>query len=82
MPGDAPTEWLNESQFTGYHNFAATTRIAKDSATPQPQDFRVQPGRVQEVSPPADSNVTSKQKEEIPDEDKPDERARPPCSVA
>ena len=67
MPGDAPTVWLNESLFAGYHRFAATTRIVKDTATSQPQDFRAQPGRVQEVSPPADSNVTSKQKEEIPD---------------
>ena len=45
MPGDAPTEWLNESLFTGYHRFAATTRIVKDTATPQPQDLRAQPGR-------------------------------------
>ena len=30
MPGNAPTEWLNESLFTGYHpSFAATTRIVK-----------------------------------------------------
>ena len=70
MPGDAPTVWLNESLFTGYHRFAATTRIVKDTGTPQPQD-RAQPGLSQEVSPPADSNVTSKQKEEIPDESKP-----------
>jgi VWFA-related protein len=82
MPGNAPTEWLNESLFTGYHRFAATTRIVKDTGAPQPQDLSAQP----EASPPADnnvtskqdsnvtptqdSNVTSKQKEEIPDEDK------------
>jgi hypothetical protein len=35
MP-DAPTQWLNESLFTGYHRFGATTRIVKDAATPQP----------------------------------------------
>jgi VWFA-related protein len=70
MPGDAPTEWLNESQFTGYHRFAATTRIVKDAPPPQPQDG-AQPGRFQEVSPPADSSVAAKQKEEIPDENKP-----------
>ncbi len=75
MPTDAPTQWLNESLFTGYHRFAATTRIVKDTATSQPQDFRAQPGRFQEVSPPADSTVTSKQKEEIPDES---ERANVP----
>jgi hypothetical protein len=68
MPGDAPTQWLNESLFAGYHRFAATTRIVKDTATSQPQDFRAQPGRFQEVSPPADSTATPKQKEEIPDE--------------
>jgi VWFA-related protein len=70
MPGDAPTQWLNESLFTGYHRFAATTRIVKATAPPppQPQDFRAQPGRSQEVSPPAGSIVTSQQKEEIPDE--------------
>jgi hypothetical protein len=27
VPGDAPAEWLNETLFTGYHRFAATTRI-------------------------------------------------------
>jgi VWFA-related protein len=68
MPGDAPTQWLNESLFTGYHRFAATTRIVQDTAPPpQPQDFRAQPGRPKEASPPADSTVTSQQKEEIPD---------------
>ena len=68
MPGDAPTQWLNESLFAGYHRFAATTRIVKDTATSQPQDLRAQPGRFQEVSPPADSTAVPKQKEEIPDE--------------
>jgi VWFA-related protein len=70
MPGDAPTQWLNESLFTGYHRFAATTRIVNDTAPPPPQaqDFRAQPGRSQEVSPPADIAATPKQKEEIPDE--------------
>ena len=67
MPGDAPTQWLNESLFTGYHRFAATTRIVKDTTTPQSQDFRAQPGRFPEVAPPADSTATQKQKEEIPD---------------
>jgi VWFA-related protein len=67
MPGDAPTQWLNESLFTGYHRFAATTKIVNDTAPPpQPQDFRAQPP-VQEVSPPAESTATSQQKEEIPD---------------
>ena len=71
MPGDAPTEWLNESQFTGYHRFGTTTRIVKDAGTPQPQEVPAPPVRPQEVSPPADSNVAAKQKEEIPDENKP-----------
>ncbi len=75
MPTDAPTQWLNESLFTGYHRFAATTRIVQDNATPQPQDSRAQTSRVQEVSPPADSTVTAQQKEEIPDES---ERANVP----
>jgi hypothetical protein len=34
MPGDAPTQWLNESQFTGYHRFATTTTILKDTPAP------------------------------------------------
>jgi VWFA-related protein len=68
MPIDVPTVWLNESLFTGYHRFGTTTRIVKDTATSQPQDVGAQPGRLQEVSPLADSNVTSKQKEEIPNE--------------
>jgi VWFA-related protein len=69
MPTDAPTQWLNESLFTGYHRFATTTRIVNDTAAaPQPQDVAPQPGRFQEVSPPAGSTVTAKQKEEIPEE--------------
>jgi VWFA-related protein len=71
MPGNGPTQWLNESQFTGYHRFATTARIVKDTAAPPPPDVPAQPGRVQEVSPPADSVVVSKQKEEIPVESKP-----------
>jgi VWFA-related protein len=69
MPGDAPTVWLNESLFTGYHRFGTTTRIVKNiAAQPQPQDLGAQPGRLQEVSPSADTTVVAKQKEEIPDE--------------
>jgi VWFA-related protein len=59
MPTDAPTQWLNESVFTGYHRFGATTRIVKDvAAAPQSQDFRAQPGSSQEVSPPAESKAS------------------------
>jgi len=32
--GDAPTQWLNETLFTGYHRFASTVRILKDTGTP------------------------------------------------
>jgi hypothetical protein len=32
---NAPTEWLNETLFIGYHRFAATTRIVTDAAAPQ-----------------------------------------------
>jgi VWFA-related protein len=67
MPGNAPTQWLNESQFAGYHRFATTARILKDTAEPPPQEVAAQPGRLQEVSPPAESNVVaSKPKEEKP----------------
>jgi VWFA-related protein len=66
MPGDAPTQWLNESLFAGYHRFAATTRIVKDTATAQPQPLREQPEHVQEVSPPADSTAAPPPKEAIP----------------
>jgi hypothetical protein len=33
--GDAPSEWLNETLFTGYHRFAATTRILTGDPAPQ-----------------------------------------------
>jgi hypothetical protein len=33
--GGAATEWLNETLFTGYHRFAATTRILTESPSPQ-----------------------------------------------
>jgi VWFA-related protein len=70
MPGNAPTQWLNESQFTGYHRFGTTARIVKDAAAPQPQEVPAPPVRPQEVSPPAGSNVAAKQNEAIPDENK------------
>jgi hypothetical protein len=35
IAGDVPTEWLNETLFTGYHRFAATTRILSDTPAPQ-----------------------------------------------
>jgi hypothetical protein len=33
--GDAPSEWLNETLFTGYHRFASTTRILTGDQAPQ-----------------------------------------------
>jgi len=33
---DAPTEWLNETLFSGYHRFATTTRILADPAQAEP----------------------------------------------
>jgi hypothetical protein len=33
--GDAPSKWLNETLFTGYHRFASTTRILTGDQTPQ-----------------------------------------------
>lgn len=32
--GDAPSEWLNETLFTGYHRFASTTRILAGDQAP------------------------------------------------
>jgi hypothetical protein len=32
---DDPTQWLNETLFTGYHRFVATTRILTDGSVPQ-----------------------------------------------
>ena len=78
LPGDAPTEWLNESQFTGYHRFAATARIVKDLAPPQPHDVTPQPSRAAELSPSAESNVVAKQHQETPDENNPAVVADPP----
>ena len=34
--GDAPTEWLNIASYSGYHRFAATTRILADTPETQP----------------------------------------------
>jgi hypothetical protein len=33
--GNAPSEWLNETLFTGYHRFAATARILAGEPSPQ-----------------------------------------------
>ncbi len=89
MPGDAPTQWLNESVFTGYHRFGATTRIVNDTATTQPRDsmpqpFTSPPDRQPEVAAPANSTVTAKQQEPLPDEHErasvPDVPAPPPAA--
>jgi VWFA-related protein len=32
--GDAPREWLNETQFTHYHRFASTTRVLAGGSAP------------------------------------------------
>ena len=37
LRGDGPTEWLNETLFTGYRRFATTTKIIAGSETPVPQ---------------------------------------------
>ena len=37
LMSDAPTEWLNVTRFTGYHHFAATTRILADTPAAQPE---------------------------------------------
>jgi hypothetical protein len=34
-PATAPSEWLNETEFTGYHRFASTTRILTCDQVPQ-----------------------------------------------
>jgi hypothetical protein len=33
---DAPTQWFNETLFTGYHRFASTTRILSDTPQTEP----------------------------------------------
>ncbi len=35
MPGDAPTQWLNESVFTRYRRFGSTVRVVPSAQTPQ-----------------------------------------------
>jgi hypothetical protein len=35
LPGDAPTEWINESVFTGYRRFGSTVRVVPSAQTPQ-----------------------------------------------
>jgi hypothetical protein len=35
LPGDAPTEWLNESAFTGYRRFGSTVRVVPGAQAPQ-----------------------------------------------
>jgi hypothetical protein len=35
LPGDGPTEWLNESAFTGYRRFGSTVRVVPGAQTPQ-----------------------------------------------
>jgi hypothetical protein len=37
-PAEGPTLWLNETLFTGYHRFAATTRILTDGTPAQPDN--------------------------------------------
>ena len=35
--GDEPTEWLNETFFTGYHRFASTSRIVESAEAAPPE---------------------------------------------
>jgi hypothetical protein len=35
LPGDAPTQWLNESVFTGFRRFGSTVRVMPSAQTPQ-----------------------------------------------
>jgi hypothetical protein len=35
LPGDAPTQWLNESVFTGYRRFGSTVRVVPGAQMPQ-----------------------------------------------
>jgi hypothetical protein len=35
LPGDGPTQWLNESVFTGYRRFGSTVRVVPGTQTPQ-----------------------------------------------
>jgi VWFA-related protein len=40
LTSDAPTEWLNVTQFTAYHRFASTTRILAETPPIQPEKSR------------------------------------------
>ena len=35
IPGDAPTQWVNESMFTNYRRFGSTVRVVPGVQTPQ-----------------------------------------------
>jgi hypothetical protein len=35
IPGNAPTQWVNESVFTGYRRFGSTVRVVPGAQTPQ-----------------------------------------------
>jgi hypothetical protein len=35
VPGNAPTQWLNESEFAGYHRFGSTVRVVPGAPAPQ-----------------------------------------------
>ena len=35
IPGDAPTQWVNESMFTGYRRFGSTVRVVPGAQMPQ-----------------------------------------------
>lgn len=48
---NVPTEWLNETLFTGYHRFAATTRILADKQEMQPERPE-SAGEVSQAAPP------------------------------
>jgi VWFA-related protein len=57
LPGDAPSEWLNETHFTNYHRFGSTTRVLAGS--PAPLSAETESARTDVIRESAPQLVTS-----------------------
>jgi len=64
--GDGPTEWLNIASYSGYHRFAATTRILADTPETQPGKPDSASELPQAISPEPNETASAMEKTTLP----------------
>lgn len=77
---EVPTEWLNVASYSGYHRFAATTRILAETPETQPGKQPAEPESAIE-SPQATSSVPDETVSAIENTTLPESGLTPPSSL-